>query len=85
MQVSRPQMAMYWDWHACMAMHAGAMDVDLLGKHESGVNDDVAVMHSDKHAVHANLAKATNGQDAQGGALVGRRPGEWTVGDAAQS
>ena len=37
-----------------------------LWKHEACINKDVPVIDSYKHAVHADLSKATNGEDPEG-------------------
>ena len=35
-----------------------------LWKHEASVDQDIAIVHSNQHAVHANLSQAANWQHA---------------------
>ena len=42
----------------------------LLGEHQPSIDKNVAILHSDQHAIHANLAKSTNGKNSQGRALI---------------
>ena len=52
---------------------------DSLWKHEPSINENVSVIDSDQHAVHANLTKAPYWKNPEGRTLTRWGPWEGSV------
>lgn len=56
--------------------HRAAAGGGTLGKHEPRIYHDVAVIHADEHAVHADLPQPADGQHSQRRPFIWWRPWE---------